>query len=57
MCRDSYRQGVDDAQRFGEPNQRFYSIDPDYADGFDGYMRENPMEEKIRTDVERDILQ
>lgn len=49
MSRDSYRQGADDAQHFGEPNQRIYEIDLDYTDGFNGYMEEYPI------DVERDI--
>lgn len=43
MGRDSYRQGVDNAQGIGKPNWRLYPIDPDYADGFDGYMKEHPI--------------
>lgn len=43
MSRDSYRQGVDDAQKNGEPNRRLYLIDSSYAEGFDGYMEEHPM--------------
>jgi len=53
MSRDSYRQGVVDAQKVGEPNQRTYKIDPDYTDGFDGHMKEHPLEEKIHTVVDQ----
>lgn len=44
MSRDSYRQGADDAQHYGEPNRRLY-IDPysSYAEGFDNYMKEHPL--------------
>lgn len=47
MSRDSFRQGVDDAQRLGVPNRRLY-IDPysSYAEGFDEYMREHPIEKE-----------
>lgn len=45
--RDSYRQGADDAQHYGKPNRTLY-IDPysSYAEGFDAYMKEHPMDEE-----------
>ena len=45
MSRDSYWQGVDDAQHYGKPNSGL-SEDPDYMDGFDGHMKEDPLVRK-----------
>lgn len=49
MSRGSFRQGWDDAQHFGKPNRKLYE-DPDYADGFDGYMKEHPIIEELKKD-------